>query len=80
MESNWRYLVAEMGMSSSDWELCAWQDTLPLVFLLVKKTGNIAQAYTTSVLTPEGLPTPVGPAIPMPPGEHFPWGFQVLPD
>lgn len=80
MESDWRFNVWDLGMTSSGWQLAARAIPTVLKLWLVKESATRFGTFTTFGLAPGRIPVRVSGPFPFPPGQHFPYGQNVLPD
>lgn len=80
MESNWRFNVADFGMSSSNWRLSARYVEFPQ-FILVNPAPPFLNRYRIfQDAGPGQVPTFVALVNIGPGNPHFPYGNVVEPD
>jgi hypothetical protein len=80
LESNWRYNVADLGMSLSSWELAARVAGTPFSLWIVQVNNNPGNYEIWHVPAPMQLPVHVATVAIPTTHPHFPYGAPVLPD
>lgn len=80
MESNWRWNVADVGMSLSNWELAARFLDDPSLLLVSDPPLPANRLRLYVIPAPGQLPVAVGFWVRTPPGSRFPAGAAVEPD
>lgn len=80
MESNWRYNVADFGMTWAGWKLASRLVGPLFQTLIVKETDSTWGAFSTVFLTPEGNPGRIAGPFTLTAEMRYPYGFDVDPD
>jgi len=80
LESNWRWNVADQGMSLTNWRLAARLLEDPEVLMVGIGPADERKYQAWFNATPTDLPTALGPVQVAPGTDGFPYGEAVLPD